>query len=134
MIRKQQLSMIQSEIGCGIEVVHHYNKADQGSLTQHLRGSSEIAGWADWLIGISMTDEENKTRRMEFELKAAQPPDPIYYRIESDTATMLSPSEPPTAATRRREGSAAESTCALIFPEKFNAGAWPSLAPLLARV
>jgi hypothetical protein len=31
-----------------------------------------------------MADEETKTRRTEFELKAAQPPDPIYYRIESD--------------------------------------------------
>jgi hypothetical protein len=105
----RQLSTIQSEIGCGIGVVHHYNKADQGSMTQRLRGSSAIAGWAEWLIGISMADEETKTRRMEFELKAAQPPDPIYYRIEStDTATALSPSEPPAAGNRRREGSAAD--------------------------
>ena len=78
----RQLSTIQAEIGCGIGVVHHYNKADQGSMTQRLRGSSAIAGWAEWLIGISMADEETKTRRMELELKAAQPPDPIYYRIE----------------------------------------------------
>jgi hypothetical protein len=105
----RQFSTIQAEIGCGIGVVHHYNKADQGSMTQRLRGSSAIAGWAEWLIGISMADEETKTRRMEFELKAAQPSDPIYYRIEStDTVTTLSPSEPPAAGARRREGSVAE--------------------------
>jgi RecA-family ATPase len=79
----RQLSTIQAEIGCGIGVVHHYNKTDQGSMTQRMRGSSAIAGWAEWLIGISMVDEETKTRRMEFELKADQPPDPIFYRIES---------------------------------------------------
>jgi RecA-family ATPase len=80
----RQLSLIQSKIGCGIGVVHHYNKSDQGSMTQRLRGSSAIAGWAEWLIGISMADEETRTRRMEFELKAAEPPEPIHFRIESN--------------------------------------------------
>jgi hypothetical protein len=79
----RQLSLIQSKIGCGIGVVHHYNKAGEGSMTQRLRGSSAIAGWAEWLIGISMADEETRTRRMEFELKAAEPPEPIHFRIES---------------------------------------------------
>jgi hypothetical protein len=104
----RQLSAIQAEIGCGIGVVHHFNKADQGSMTQRMRGSSAIAGWAEWLIGISMADEETKTRRMEFELKASQPPDPIYYRIDSMAQrTSLTVTETPVAA-RRREGSAAE--------------------------
>ena len=70
-------------VGCGIGVVHHYNKATTGSMTQRLRGSSAIAGWAEWLVGISIADEETKTRRMEFELKAAAPPDSVYYQIES---------------------------------------------------
>jgi hypothetical protein len=106
----RQLSTIQAEIGCGIGVVHHYNKGE-GSMTQRLRGSSVIAGWAEWLIGISMADEETKTRRIEFELKAAQPPDPIYYRIDSaEDATKLSRSEPPGAGTRCREGGAAPLT------------------------
>jgi len=106
----RQLSIIQAEIGCGIGIVHHYNKADQGSMTQRMRGSSAIAGWAEWLIGISMADEDTKTRRMDFELKAAQPPSPIYYRIDSDSAaecTRLIIAETPIAV-RRREGSAAE--------------------------
>jgi len=79
----RQLSAIQAEVGCGIGVVHHFNKSDSGSMTQRLRGSSAIAGWAEWMVGISLADEESKTRRMEFELKAAQPPDPIYFRIDS---------------------------------------------------
>ena len=102
----RQLSTIQAEIGCGIGVIHHYNKSDQGSMTQRLRGSSAIAGWAEWLVGISLADEETKTRRMEFELKAAQPPDPRFYRINStDEWTQLEPVEfhPRTS----REGEAA---------------------------
>jgi len=104
----RQLSAIQAEIGCGIGVVHHYNKSDQGSMTQRLRGSSAIAGWAEWLIGISMVDEETKTRRMEFELKAAEPPSPLYYRIES-TPEVLRLEKVPYAPQQRstREGSAA---------------------------
>ena len=105
----RQLSAIQSEIGCGIGVVHHYNKSDHGSMTQRLRGSSAIAGWAEWLIGISIADDEEKIRRMEFELKAAQPPEPLYYRIESRTeSTRLEriAYQPPRSA---REGSAAAS-------------------------
>lgn len=79
----RQLSSIQAQVGCGIGVVHHLNKAENGSLTQRIRGASAIAGWAEWLIGITMADEESKTRKIEFELKAAQPPDPIHYRIDS---------------------------------------------------
>jgi hypothetical protein len=104
----RQLSNIQAEIGCGIGVVHHYNKADQGSMTQRLRGSSAIAGWAEWLIGISMADEESKTRRMEFELKAAQPPDPVYYRIESGPGSVTLARMDAPMETRKREGSRAE--------------------------
>jgi len=105
----RQLSRIQAEIGCGIGVVHHYNKSDQGSMTQRLRGSSAIAGWAEWLIGLSMVDEETKTRRMEFELKAAQPPDPIYYRIESAEEKDIARLEKVSFTPQRpiREGSAA---------------------------
>lgn len=104
----RQLSLLQAEIGCGIGVIHHYNKSDQGTMTQRLRGSSAIAGWAEWLIGISMADEETKTRRMEFELKAAEPPDPLYYRIEStpDVSRLERVSYSPQQRTTR-EGSAA---------------------------
>lgn len=104
----RQLSRIQAEIGCGIAVVHHFNKSDYGSMTQRLRGSSAIAGWAEWLIGFSMADEETKTRRMEFELKAAEPPEPIHYRIESTLGISRLERVPYRPACATREGSAAE--------------------------
>jgi hypothetical protein len=101
----RQLSGIQAEVGCGIGVVHHYSKSEAGSMTQRLRGASAIAGWAEWLIGISIADEDTKTRRMDFELKAAQPPDPIYYRIEnSDNGVSLEPTMAPIVHRGRREG------------------------------
>lgn len=80
------LTRIQTEAKCSVGVVHHFNKNDSGSMTQRLRGSSAIAGWAEWLVGISMADDELKIRKMEFELKAAQPPEPIYFQIMSDEA------------------------------------------------
>lgn len=104
----RQLSLIQSKIGCGIGVVHHYNKSDQGSMTQRLRGSSAIAGWAEWLIGISMADEETRTRRMDFELKAAEPPEPIHFRIDSSPEVSRMEKVPFDSQHRgTREGSAA---------------------------
>lgn len=98
----RQLSRVQSEVGCNCGVLHHWNKLDQGSMTQRLRGSSAIAGWAEWLIGRSMADEETRTRRMEFELKAAEPPDPIYYQIESasEVSRLKRVSYAPQRATR----------------------------------
>jgi hypothetical protein len=76
-------------------------------MTQRLRGASAIAGWAEWLIGISMADEETKVRRMDFELKAACPPDPIYFQIVSDTTSArlertLRPEMRSTQATAAR--------------------------------
>jgi len=80
------LSQIQAEVSCSIGVVHHFNKAETGSMTQRLRGASSIAGWAEWLIGISIVDETTKLRSMDFELKAAQPPDAVTYKIVSNDA------------------------------------------------
>ena len=76
-------------------------------MTQRLRGSGAIAGWAEWLIGISMTDEETKTRPMDFELKAAQPPDSVYYRIESDAVSAKLATVAYQPQHGRREGNAA---------------------------
>lgn len=80
------LSQVQAEIGCGIGVIHHLNKNAEGSMTQRLRGSSAIAGWFEWLIGISLEDPEQKIRKAEFELKAAEPPEPIYWKIYCGSA------------------------------------------------
>ncbi len=77
----QKFSKVQEEVGCGIGLIHHYGKDATRSMTQRLRGASSIAGWMEWLIGISMANEATKTRRMEFELKSAEPPAPILYRM-----------------------------------------------------
>jgi hypothetical protein len=103
------LTGIQTEFGCSIAVVHHYNKGDDSaSMTQRLRGSSAIAGWAEWLVGISMVDEENKIRCLDFELKAAQPPDSVNFRIVSNESTTVlqrvapaKPSAQPTSKYRK---------------------------------
>jgi putative DNA primase/helicase len=100
----RQLSRVQTEIGCGICVVHHYNKAELGTLTltQKLRGASSIAGWCEWVMGISMHDEATKTRRVQFELKAAEPPEPVLFRIVSnDETTTLEVQNEATGAVRK---------------------------------
>jgi putative DNA primase/helicase len=70
---------LQREVGCSIGIVHHYNKTGEGSITQRLRGAGSIAGWAEWLVGLSRMD--TSIRKVEFELKGADTPDPIYFRI-----------------------------------------------------
>ena len=83
----RKLAKIQAEVGCAIAVVHHFNKGDSTSITKRIRGSSAISGWAEWIIGISMADQATQKRKMEFELKAGAPPEPIYYRIENQGET-----------------------------------------------
>jgi hypothetical protein len=80
----EQLNVIQREVGCSICVLHHFNKQAEGSLTLRLRGSSAIAGWAEFLIGIAKTGGDRDPRRMDFELKAALPPEPVCFKINSD--------------------------------------------------
>ena len=80
----EQLTLIQQEVGCSICVLHHFNKMSEGSMTQRLRGSSAIAGWAEWLVGIEPVPGESGTRSMEFELKAAMSPEPLRFEIVSD--------------------------------------------------
>jgi hypothetical protein len=81
----QRLSQLQAEVGCGIGVVHHYSKANDPGLplTQRLRGAGAIAGWCEWLIGMSMADLQAKIRCMEFDIKADNPPSPVYFTIDS---------------------------------------------------
>jgi len=78
----EELNWLHREIGCAVGVVHHFNKNSEGSLTQRLRGAGAIAGWAEWLIGVEAQDEH--VRKMQFEIKAAQPPDPLYFRISGE--------------------------------------------------
>jgi hypothetical protein len=70
-------------------LVHHFGKAEQGSLIKRIRGSSAISGWVEWAIGISVADQEMGVRKMEFETKADQPPAPVYYRIVAEKDSGL---------------------------------------------
>ncbi len=76
------VNRLQREVGCAVAVIHHFNKTGVGSLTQRLRGAGAIAGWAEWLIGVEAADEH--VRKMQFELKAAQPPEPFHYRVSGE--------------------------------------------------
>ena len=78
----EELNRLHREIGCAVGVVHHFSKNSEGSLTQRLRGAGAIAGWAEWLIGVEAQDEH--VRKMQFEIKAAQPPDPLHFRISGE--------------------------------------------------
>lgn len=83
----ERLDGIQREIGCAIGLCHHYNKTGSGSMTMRMRGSSAIAGWCEWMIGLEIEDPATKVRKTQFELKAAQPLDPVRWRISSGLGT-----------------------------------------------
>lgn len=78
----ERLNQLQREVGCAIGAIHHFNKSTEGSLTQRLRGSSAIAGWAEWLIGVEALDSH--VRKMQFELKAAESPETLCYRVNGE--------------------------------------------------
>jgi replicative DNA helicase len=80
---------IQDETGAALGIIHHFNKSDSSTrITRRLRGASAIAGFAEWVIGISMADEENGIRKMEFELKAGAPPDPVYFVMDGQEGNV----------------------------------------------
>jgi hypothetical protein len=78
----EELNRLHREVGCAVGVIHHFNKNSEGGLTQRLRGAGTIAGWAEWLIGVEAADEH--VRKIQFELKAAQAPEPTHYRITGE--------------------------------------------------
>lgn len=78
----EEVNRLQREVGCAIGLVHHFNKNAEGSLTQRLRGAGAIGGWAEWLIGVEAQDQF--VRKMQFEIKAAQPPEPLHFRISGE--------------------------------------------------
>ena len=76
-----RIKRIQTEAGCSVAIVHHFNKAPGRNLQTRLRGSSAIAGFAEWIIGISEADSERHVLSMEFVTKSAATPESISYRI-----------------------------------------------------
>jgi 5S rRNA maturation endonuclease (ribonuclease M5) len=86
----ERLSLIQSRVGCSMALVHHSRKAADGkddiSLALRMRGASAIAGWAEWIIGLTRVrsnSEELNIRKFEVISKATAEIDPIFFAIES---------------------------------------------------
>lgn len=75
---------LSADLGAAVCVVHHNNKGEGQTLVNRMRGSSGIGGAAQWIVGLSWENEAQKIRRAEFLSKAAESPDPVNFRIESD--------------------------------------------------
>jgi len=105
------MNRIQSDTGVSICLVHHESKDDKNHarrLTERARGASAIAGWLEWVVGITqMEDQMPWTRRFECELKIAEPVDPFYWRIirtpEDATELARVAWTPPNNGRRRRD-------------------------------
>jgi RecA-family ATPase len=82
-----RVSQIRKEVGCQICIVHHSVKDwdDTKTLSQLARGSSAIAGFAEFIIGIRMVDEVKQMRQMRFETKSSEPLQPFYWTISDLT-------------------------------------------------
>lgn len=104
----RKVRRVQDKTGAAIGILHHYNKADTaGRITQRLRGASAIAGFAEWVIGISLCDEESQMRCMSFEAKTGAP-EPIYFCIsandQSARIVRVRPQNPKPDQAARRKG------------------------------
>jgi len=75
---------IRNEVGCQVLVIHHAKKQWEEAMTlsEWARGSTAIGGFAEFLIGVRLVDEESQVRQMKFETKAADPVRPIYWKIQ----------------------------------------------------
>lgn len=75
------LNHIQAETGANVCLIHHDNKREDATLTERARGASAIAGWAEFICGIRVMEEQDWTREFACELKAAMAPDKFFWRI-----------------------------------------------------
>ena len=84
----ENLTRVQSEVGCAVGLVHHLNKDLSGSIFRRIRGASCLHGWCEWAIGASLINEDAPqsewVRRLEFETKAGLASNPKYFRIEGE--------------------------------------------------
>jgi AAA domain/CHC2 zinc finger len=78
-----RINQIQSKTGVQILLIHHTNKNNAGTLTESSRGAGATAGWAEYVIGLSTTDDSGEfpIRQVEFELKAGNKPKPVSFQI-----------------------------------------------------
>jgi 5S rRNA maturation endonuclease (ribonuclease M5) len=79
------LNHIQEQTGASICLIHHDNKREDATLTERARGASAIAGWAEFICGLRVVDEQDWIREFTCELKASIAPDKFHFKI-IDTA------------------------------------------------
>jgi RecA-family ATPase len=108
---------IQDKTGCQITLVHHKRKDNphdvSTSLTDSARGSSVIAGYAEFVIGMTVVNPEAAkhewVREMEVELKAAIAPENWYCRYVDQSKPQIGISvervfwEPPKKGKRKAD-------------------------------
>jgi hypothetical protein len=70
--------------GASIGIVHHYSKSQEGNMTQRLRGAGAIGGFAEWQIGVWVEEKDRLIRGMEFETKAAEPQESLFFQINTE--------------------------------------------------
>jgi putative DNA primase/helicase len=75
------VNRIQDAVGCAVCLIHHTNKQADTTLTESIRGASAIAGFAEFVIGVRIEEEESWTREFLCELKASTPPEKFFFRI-----------------------------------------------------
>lgn len=101
------LNRIQDEVGCSVCLVHHDNKREDATLTERARGASAIAGYAEFICGLRVVDEDEWVREFCCELKAAMPPDKFYWKIfdTEDDAIKVERVEwtPPTRGRKKKD-------------------------------
>jgi hypothetical protein len=73
------------EVGCQACIVHHARKGCEwgDTLSNWARGSSVIAGFAEFLMGCMVADQEQGIIHTKFDSKADRSIDPFYWQIQN---------------------------------------------------
>lgn len=79
----RRIEQIRDEVGCQVCIVHHTRKNvdEETPLVEAARGSSAISGFAEFMLGLYLVDEETHTRKVRFVTKGVQWHFPLYWRI-----------------------------------------------------
>jgi RecA-family ATPase len=82
----KHVEFIRDQVGCQIAICHHAKKNfEEGTMISDIaRGSNAIGGFAEFLIGLSLVDEEQGIRQIRFETKAAEPYKTFYWKMHDD--------------------------------------------------
>jgi AAA domain len=102
----ENLTRVQTEVGCAVGLVHHLSKDVTGSIFRRIRGASATHGWTEWAVGASIANPEAEPkywkRRLEFETKAAAASEARYFQVSGEgEALRLEKTEPPEYAGPR---------------------------------